>query len=110
MTDPTIEERIERLRRDLPLEESGNLEEALAIIDELLVVNRECQERCICQCPMGEHENYGEDGFSCGEGHECLLASTAVCVAVAEQRREIERLREKVETQENALMEMGEYD
>ena len=35
MTDPTIEERIERLRRYLPLEESGNLEEALAIIDEL---------------------------------------------------------------------------
>ena len=146
MTDPTIEERIEKIayqRRRNEMYASGRLhdhnllreigeksyateeeveawtrmakmadtiKDALAIIDELLVVNRECQERCICQCPMGEHENYGEDGFSCGEGHECLLASTAVCVAVAEQRREIERLREKVETQENALMEMGEYD
>jgi hypothetical protein len=69
-----------------------NWEEALAIIHELLAINRECQERCICQCPMDQHENYGEDGFACGEGHECLLASTAVCALIDEQAARIAKL------------------
>ena len=50
MTDPTIEERIEKLKH---YSGEPRIAYALAIIDELLVVNRECQERCICQCPMG---------------------------------------------------------
>lgn len=43
---------------------------------------------CLCGCPVEEHENYGEDGESCGDGdHVCLRVPAAVAAAFAEYER-----------------------
>jgi len=50
------------------LSENTMLKEALAELSA-----------CTCGCPLGDHENYGEDGISCDvESHECFPCYPAV--------------------------------
>lgn len=57
-------------------------EEVLWLADEnarLLATFEEDRAVCICGCPAEEHEDYGEDGESCGNGmHECIRVAPAV--------------------------------
>lgn len=50
---------------------------------------------CICGCPIAEHENYGEDGESCGRDHECLRVDPAVLTLVTRLRSDVTRARDK---------------
>jgi hypothetical protein len=42
---------------------------------------------CLCGCPPDVHENYGEDGESCGnDDHDCIRVSVGVAQAFARVR------------------------
>ena len=68
----------------------------------LLTVNSESNAVCSCGCELVDHEERGEDGWSCdNESHECVPTSAAVAQmlrqresALAAQRQSITALRE----------------
>jgi hypothetical protein len=48
---------------------------------------RVAEDNEVCLCGCADHEQYGEDGESCGsEGHECLRVCPAVAALFAEMR------------------------
>jgi hypothetical protein len=76
-----IEERdqIEVQRRATVEVTKERIEELEAAIGEL--------SACTCGCPMEDHENYGEDGYSCEhDDHECLSCYPAVAKMLADLR------------------------
>lgn len=71
-------------------------------VDKLIAERAEKQLRdelaveravCICGCPPGEHESYGDEGETCeNESHECIRVAVAVAqIAANMSRRSLER-------------------
>ncbi len=66
-------------------------------IERLKAELAEDRRFCLCGCAIEDHENYGEDGESCGDGdHVCLRACAAVASEYRRALEESERLEERV--------------
>lgn len=86
----------ERIVEREPMDADTWLSELLDEIDRLRKVCREAQEVCLCLCPMEDHENYGEDGFSCDDPmHECNLVCVAAASTIDRLRKERDELKAK---------------
>jgi hypothetical protein len=58
---------------------------------QLLERVKEDNAFCLCGCPISDHENYGEDGESCGDGdHECIRTCAAIAGLFAENARKLQ--------------------
>lgn len=65
----------------------------------------ECNAVCLCGCPAGEHESYGEDGESCGkDDHECLRVAPAVSAAMEKERAARREAEEKLEMSRKSIV------
>lgn len=76
------------------------IEPALVAAREELDIDRAV---CLCSCPAGDHESYGEDGESCqDETHVCLRVAVAVREYVAAAEARESALRADLERAQNA--------
>lgn len=74
-----------------------------AEVERLTGLLEECNAVCLCGCPAGEHESYGEDGESCGhDDHECIRVAPAVLAHVEALRKFLLPLDAGREVEENA--------
>ena len=70
-------------------------------IERLKAELAEDRRFCLCGCAIEDHENYGEDGESCGDGdHVCLRTCAAVVSLFKDveekQKAELDRRAERI--------------
>lgn len=71
-------------------EAEAQLEQVTRERDALRKELHEERAVCICGCPAGDHENYGEDGESCPhEDHQCLRVCRGAAAVVATLRAQL---------------------
>jgi hypothetical protein len=66
---------------------------------------------CLCPCPPGEHESYGEDGEACGNDCECLRVCEGVKQVFDRQRATLSEREARITSLQTELNhEMGKGD
>ena len=95
----------------IEIDEDGNvhypdeLTELRAEVSRLREALNVSNSVCACGCPIGEHENYGEDGEACEtEDHECVRTSAAVADMLELLRADVSRLQQELHEKNQAGM------